>query len=145
MYQAEIEKLLAQLDGRGSDAEYDAIKKLKQLGDELPSLLLIKYRNSSKWGERNSCVYHAAKFAKSSNSAFQLGIEALQDKSKNVRYQACLLLAVSQKTEAISSLENLLSDKDSSEDAAAAISAIKEQNHNYFVDRDHSGMVTLNV
>lgn len=39
----------------------------------------------------------------------------------------------------------LLNDPESSEDAKAAIDAIKLKDHNYFADRDHSGMVKLNV
>ena len=131
--------------GRGTDSEYNAVNALKNLGLEFPKLLLAKYRNSKKWGERLSCVYHAAKFALASDDAYELGIEALKDKSKKVRYQACLLLAIAQRPEALGPLETLLSDDKSSEDAKAAIDAIKFKNHNYFADRDHSGMVTLNV
>jgi hypothetical protein len=42
-------------------------------------------------------------------------------------------------------LAALLNDPESSEDAKAAIDAIKLKDHNYFADRDHSGMVKLNV
>ena len=90
-------------------------------------------------------MYHAIKFAKSHDSAFQLGIEGVKDKSKKVRYRACMLLAVSQRNDAITELQFLLDDPDSSADAKAAIEAIKHQDHNYFVDRDHSGRVMLNV
>ncbi len=145
MQQSEIEKKLSLLDGRGSGAEYDAIESLNELGDRLPELLLEKYRHSKKWGERISCVYHAIKYAKANKAAYQLGIEAIRDKSKKVRYRACMLLAVSQNKSSIAALEQLLNDKDSSEYAAAAIDAIENDNHHYFVDRDHSDMVTLNV
>ena len=145
MNESEINKLLGKLDGRGTDAEYDAIKSLSRIGEALPGILLQKYRASSKYGERASCVHHAIKYAKNNNEAFQLGLEALKDKSKKVRYRACMLLAISHNTAAIPDLEALLSDKDSKEDAKAAIDAIKNKNHNYFLDRDHSGKVTLNV
>ena len=140
-----IEAELKKLDGRGSDEEYKAVKELSKLGEKFPELLLRKYRISKKWGERASCVYHSIKYAKTSNDSFQLGIIATQDRSKNVRYRACMLLAVAQKEEAITELETLLKDIDSTDDAAAAIDAIKNKNHHYFVDRDHSGMVKLNV
>ncbi|MFS1702833.1 HEAT repeat domain-containing protein [Alteromonas sp. AMM-1] len=142
----DIEEKLTLLDGRGSDSEYDAVKELSSsLGLEFPGLLLAKYRSSKKWGERLSCVYHASKYAVASQDAYELAIEALKDKSKKVRYQACLLLALAQKPTALKPLEVLLSNQDSSEDAKAAIEAIKLKNHNYFADRDHSGMVKLNV
>ncbi|GAB2935201.1 hypothetical protein [Rheinheimera gaetbuli] len=142
---SEIEAKLKLLNGRGSDDEYEAVKVLSKLGDMFPDLLLQKYRVSKKWGERASCVYHAIKFAKTNDSSFQLGIEATQDKSKHVRYRACMLLAIAQKSEAIIVLESLLNNTDSASDAVAAIDAIQHQNHHYFADRDHSGMVTLNV
>ena len=56
-----------------------------------------------------------------------------------------MLLAVSQNTKAISYLKPLLNVSGSHEDVKAAIDAIKHKNHNYYVDRDHSGKVTLNV
>jgi len=141
----EIEEYLKQLDGRGSDKEFSAVKELSVLGVEFPKLLLEKYRNSKKWGERASCLYHASKYAVSSPHAFELGIEALGDKSKVVRYRACLLLAIAQKSEAIKPLGTLISDPESSDDAKAAIDAIEQKNHHYFADRERSGMVTLNV
>ena len=56
-----------------------------------------------------------------------------------------MLLATAQKKEAIPFLEELLENKESQSDAMAAIDAIKNKNQNFFVDRDHSGKVTLNV
>ena len=141
----DIEEKLELLDGRGSDAEHNAVKALSELGLEFPKLLIAKYRNSKKWRERMSCVYHASKYALTSDDAYELAIEALEDKSKKVRYQACLLLAVAQNAAALAPLESLLSNSESYEDAKAAIDAIKFKNHNYFADRDHSGMVKLNV
>jgi hypothetical protein len=55
--------------------------------------------------------------------------------------QACAILAYSLCEEAIPELEALLRhrSRETRADAAAAIDAIKHQDHNYFVDRDHSG------
>lgn len=145
MDRIEIEECLKLLDGRGSDKEFSAVNKLSGLGMEFPELLLKKYRNSKKWGERASCLYHASKYAVSSPHAYELGIEALSDKSKVVRYRACLLLAIAQKSEALRPLEALIINPESSDDAKAAIDAIEQKNHHYFADRDHSGMVTLDV
>jgi hypothetical protein len=107
--------------------------------------LLEKYKRSSKLGQRASCVYHATKYAKVNVAAYQLGLEALRDKSKVVRYRACLLLAVAQRPEAIPSLKALVISNLSREDALAAIDAIEHRNQHYFADREHSGKVTLNV
>ena len=145
MESSEINELLAFLDGRGSDEEYKAIERLKDFEVNLPEVLLNKYNNSKKWGERASCLYHSIKYAKNNENSYQLGIKALNDKSKVVRYRACMLLAVAQKKEAIPFLEELLENNDSQSDAIAAIDAIKNNNQNYFVDREHSGKVKLNV
>lgn len=37
------------------------------------------------------------------------------------------------------------SDEQTRADIEAAIDAIENQNHHYFVDRDHSGLTTLNI
>ncbi len=145
MNKTEIASKLSCLDGRGSDREYDAVKSLSSLGERFSELLLEKYRCSRKWGERSSCVYHAIKLAISDEAAYQLGMEALRDKSKHVRYRACMLLAVAQNKKALGELRGLLRNSASSEDAKAAIDAIENHNHHYFIDRNHSGMVTLNV
>lgn len=145
MRDSEIEHALTKLDGRGTDAEFDAVRRLAALGDRFPELLLEQYKRSSRLGQRASCVYHATKYAKANAAAYQLGLEALRDKSKVVRYRACLLLAVAQNREAIPSLKALATSTRSREDALAAIDALEHRNQHYFVDREHSGKVTLNV
>ncbi|WP_440904827.1 hypothetical protein ACMZOO_00925 [Catenovulum sp. SX2] len=145
LHTSEIEEKLKLLDGRGTDSEYAAVNKLSSLGDKFPELMLQKYRCSKKWGERASCVYHSIKYAKSSHYAFQLGIEALRDKSKHVRYRACMLLAIAQNHEAVGHLEQVLNNSDSINDVKAAIDAITNNNHHLFVDREHTGKIKLNV
>ena len=147
MRAAEIESLLNNLDGRGSDREWEAVKQLRGLR-EFPEHLLRHYRRSRRFGARAACVYHCAPFADSNQSALTLGILALEDKSKVVRYRAALLLAIAQKTEAIPALEAMRQrhqSNESAEDAVAAITAIRTKNRNRFVDRENSGMVTLNI
>ena len=141
----EIEEAFSKLDGRGSDAEFEAVDVLSKLGLQFPELLRARYLTARKWGERASCVYHSMKYAKVSQSACQLGIEALADRSKHVRYRACMLLALTQNEDAIHSLKKLLLNPESGPDAAAAICAIEHKNEHYFFDREHSGKLTLNI
>ncbi|WP_131192209.1 hypothetical protein [Phytopseudomonas daroniae] len=141
-------ELLDCLDGSGSDREFYAIGELRKLGWELPRLLLEKYRGSRRWQVRSSCVYHSIRYARSSVEAVQLGVEALSDKSHAVRYRACMLLAYSLDKSVLSSLkkaENNAADERALQDLRAAIDAIECQNSDYFVDRDHSGNMTLRV
>ena len=143
-----ILSLLSQLDGSGSDQEYKAIAELRKLGDDLPKTLFEKYKTSKKWGERASCVYHCISYAREVDAASQLGIAALDDKSKAVRYRACMLLAYSLKREALPALTQKKASTDSEEtlkDINAAIDAIEHQNSDFFVDRSHSGKIKLNL
>jgi hypothetical protein len=70
-----------------------------------------------------------------------VGLAALADRSTVVRYRACGLCAYPLRQDALPGLRLLVSHKDkrTSEDAAAAIDAIEQQNHHLFVDREHSG------
>lgn len=144
-----INQLLGNLDGTGSDKEFRSIKELSALGgDDLPQFLLEKYRASKKMGPRSSCVYHSIRYARSSRAAVELGVEALWDKSKAVRYRACMLLAYSLNSDVIEHLKKIETSSSCQEtvsNARAAIDAIINKNSNYFVDREHSGNITLRV
>jgi hypothetical protein len=142
----EINELLDQLDGSGSAQEFAAVKQLRELNN-FPRLLLDRYKSSKNWKARSSCVYHAIRYAKNNNDAFQIGLAAINDRSKIVRYRAFMLLAYSLNKKALADLQKVLdtsNDETTKGDALAAIDAIRNQNHHYFVDRDHSGLTTMN-
>lgn len=144
----EIMTLMEKLDGSDSDEEAKAIDLLRKMGNEFPRFLLNKYRASKKWQARCSCVYNAIRYARDVEDAVQLGIEALSDRSKIVRYRACMLLGYALNESAIPFLEDLShssNDSETIDDANAAIDAIKHKNSNFFVDRDHTGDITLRV
>jgi HEAT repeat protein len=141
-----LNDLLDKLDGRGSDQEFNAIHELSKLGDRLPSVLLGRYRSAKKWQVRCSCVYHAISYSRDVDDAVQLGIEALSDKSKVVRYRSCMLLAYSLKKEALPALQEIklkITDTETPANVNAAIDAIENQNSNFFVDRHHTGKVNF--
>lgn len=134
--------------GQNADQEFDVIGELNKLGVRLPSVLLDRYRTEKKWQTRRSCVYHAIGFAKDDSDAVQLGIQALSDKSKVVRYQACLLLSFSLKKEVLPELQKIkltISDSETLANIDAAIDAIENQNTNFFADRQHTGKITLKI
>jgi hypothetical protein len=109
---------------------------------------LHRYRAEKKWQTRRSCVYHAIGYSKDDSDAIQLGIEALSDKSKAVRYQACLLLSFSLKKEALPALQEIklkITDTETLANIDAAIDAIENQNTNFFADRQHTGKITLRI
>ena len=142
------ERLMQQIDGSGSESEREAVRILRiQLGQQFYSSLLDLYRNSSNWKIRASCLYYAIAGARTGHVAKGLALEALSDRSGVVRYRACMLLAASLDK---SLLPRLLNSKEtipskSRGDLAAAIDAIQGQNINWFIDRDHSGKMKLNV
>ena len=144
----QIEDLLDLLDGRGSETEWAAVKRLKELlHDALPTYLLSAYRNARSWRSRSSFVFHAIPYARKHDDAVNLGMLAIFDRSKVVRYRACMLLAISQKSSALASLreaERAFMGTNSS-DMSAAIDAIEHKNQDYFLDRAHTGNVKLSV
>ena len=141
MTPAEIREHVGRLDTTSVHQEQEAWEHLRDLGVAVVPYLAEAYRSCRKWQGRVSLVFHCIRYARVSDDAFRLGLEALSDKSTHVRYRACGLLAYSRRTEAIPHLRPLLqySDLRTVEDARAAIDAITHQNHHYFVDRDHSG------
>ena len=141
MKPSEIRALVLRLDTTSAKDEEKAWMQLRDLGVTVAPYLLEAYPSFRKWRGRVSLVFHAIRYARISEEAFRLGIQALSDKATLVRYRACGLLAYSQRADAIPHLKVLLkrSDARTVEDAKAAIDAISRKNHHYFVDRDHSG------
>ena len=142
-----VEDLLSRLDGSGSDEEWAAVMKLRERED-LPRLLLERFRASRAWKARSSCVYHAVRYARQDADAVAIGKEAISDKSKVVRYRGCMLLAYSQRKDVLPTLRHALettTDAEGNADLLAAIDAIEHENHNFFVDRKHSGKATMEI
>ena len=146
---AEVHALLEALDGSESDQAYDARGRLRELlGDDLPNYLLARYRSQRHWRRRTDYVYEALRYARRSEEAVNLGKLAVSDRSKMVRHRACALLAYSLRRDLLPFLEEELAkakDGETRDDIVAAMDAIVEQNHHYFVDRNHTGDWTWNV
>lgn len=124
----EVHEYLAYLDGRSSAGMHEGIEKLEASGVDIPGLMMKRYKISRRWADRASCVYHCMKYAKTHEDAYQLGIIALQDKSKSVRHRACILLSATQRKEAVEHLELLLSDETSADEALAAMDVLLNLN-----------------
>jgi hypothetical protein len=141
MTPTQIRALVLRLDTASSKEEEETWAQLRGLGVTVVPYLLEAYRAFRKSKGRVSLVFHAIRYARTSEEAFRLGIQALSDKATLVRYRACGLLAYSQRSDAIPHLNALLthSDARTAEDARAAIDAISNRNHHYFIDRAHSG------
>lgn len=133
--------LVMELDNAKGSASDDSSEKLKSVGEDIVAYYLEAYPRFKKWQGRLELVYRATRYSRTRDDAYRLGILALSDKAAIVRYRACGLLAYSLRRDAIPFLESLLDHptKDTAKHAAAAIDAIKHQNHNYFIDRSHTG------
>lgn len=146
MPEKEIASLVEKL---GGPEEHSAVKRIRELSGGFSNVALRVYREASRYQVRAACVFYSMSEAAANNEdAFTLGIEAIKDRSKIVRSRACQLLSFALKQEAIPYLRSALADpqlKASTEDFDAAIDAIVHQNHHYFVDREHSGMVKMSI
>ncbi|WP_156374673.1 hypothetical protein [Pseudorhodoferax sp. Leaf274] len=141
MTPAQIREGVDKLQAKTVNGEEEAWAVLKPLGIEVVPYLLEAFPRFRRWQARTSLMYHAIRYARRSNEAFQLGLLGTKDKSTLVRYRACGLLAYSLRKDALTSLQQLLthSDQRTVQDAVAAIDAIERQNHHLFIDRNHSG------
>jgi len=136
-----IQTLVRALESTTTRGEEDAWELLKPLGVSICPYLLTAYSTFKKSQGRVSLVFHAIRYARISEAAFQLGVLALNDRASLVRYRACSLLAYSLRKDALPYLKPLLanSDEKTAQDVEAAIDAIQSKNHHFFIDRGHSG------
>ena len=137
-------KRLATTNGLEQEAAWE---QLRPMQEQAIPYLLKAYPTTKKWQGRVALVVYCIRFARTSEAAFQLGLLACKDKATLVRYRACGLLAYSLRMAAMPHLVALLkhSDAKTVEDASAAIDAIRNQNHHYFLDRSHSGRMFWRV
>jgi hypothetical protein len=140
MNDSQIREALAMFDTTSTSAHEAAWALLRPLGGAVVPYLAEYFPRTKKAQGRVALVFHAIRFARESQSAFELGLLALNDKAALVRYRACALCAYSLREDATPHLRLLLkhSDPNTVADAKAAIDAIKSTNHHYFVDRTHS-------
>jgi hypothetical protein len=136
-----IRELVKSLDTTSTGDQEATWAQLHPLGVDVVPFLANAYGSTKKAQGRVALAFHAIRYARVSQAAFELGILALNDKATLVRYRACCICAYSLRADAIPHLRELLhhSDAKTVEDAAAAIDAIKSKNHHYFIDRSHSG------
>lgn len=138
---AQIRENVDKLEAKTVNGEEEAWALLRPLGIEVVPYLLEAFPRFRRWQGRASLLYHATRYARQSEEAFQLGLLGAADKSTVVRYRACGVLAYALRKDALPILEKLLShtDQRTVQDAKAAIDAIDQQNHHLFIDRTHSG------
>lgn len=139
----DIRAAVQRLNSKTVAGEEEAWGDLRDLGVKVVPYLREAYPTFGRWQGRVSLVFHSIRYARESEDAFQLGLQAINDRATLVRYRACSLLAYSLRNDALRPLKKLLKhdDQQTVDDAKAAIKAIKKRNHHLFRDRDNSGRV----
>lgn len=142
---SEVEIILQLIDD-GGDTETNR-ERLVVHGERALPAMCECLTDLRTWRARQAVVYTAIKFARRSDLAKRIGFIGLEDKSKRVRQTACALAAFSLDYDFIAPLSvlRMTSDAATAEDAGAAISAIRNQNHHLFMDRQGTGRVFWNV
>ena len=139
----ETKELIARLDGSGSSDERAAVAALKQLETRFPVLMTRAYKAARSASARSACLFYSIAYAREDPAAVELASLALLDRSRIVRYRALMLLAWSQAVGAHDAVLAFLERNPSDGDGLAAMDALVNKNPNYFVDRQHTGNITL--
>lgn len=136
MTEDKVYELIKNLDTEKLSEQEKYWSEIKKLDIDIPRYFLEVYPIFKKWQGRVRLVFSCIEYARSNESAFQLGIKAINDKATLVRYRGACILAYSLREDAIPYLKNNLkhSDEETQKDAERAIRAIKNQNHHIFME-----------
>ena len=117
------------------------------MGDDLLVLLAEAFPQIRNSEGRASVLRYVGRFSRESEVAFRMGFAAVQDRAYAVRHYGCAILAYSLRADALPTLSSLLkhTDRRTADDARAAVDAIKNKNHHFFHDRDHSRRGSLGI
>lgn len=127
---------------KGSDVGQAEHRLFQKFGLEpLIPLLASAFPLVRRCDGRASILFSLPRFARRRQDVVSLALLALADRSYIVRESACSVLAYSLRPDVIPHLMSMQGHADLKTRAAAtaAIDAISNQNHHYFVDRKHSG------
>jgi HEAT repeat protein len=142
-----IRALVASFDTKDNAAREASWQQLRVLGERVLPFFEEFFQRAKKLEARRNIAFHCIGYARTNEYAFRIGLEAIGDRSTVVRYRGCCILGYSLRREALPALQKLLahSDAKTAEDARAAIDAIRNGNHHYFIDRRHSGQIFWDV
>src|SRR5689334_20275203 len=137
-----VSEVVAALDHRNQGDLADGERRLwtGSSFSDLVSTLIAAYPQIRSAPGRNTILFRLIRHARSHHEIVELAIAALNDRAYLPRMQALAILAYSQTPDVVQQIQPLLEHRDpkTRADAAAAIDAIRSQNHHYWFDRDHS-------
>lgn len=141
MEEDEIRNLVALFNTQDNAVSTAIWQKLKGSGERVLPHFHELFRVAGRFEVRRNIAFYSTRFARTSDIAFRIGLMAIEDRSSIVRYRGCGILAYSLRSDALPFLKQKLthSDDKTVADIKAAIDAIENGNHHYFIDRAHSG------
>ena len=138
-----LDELLKVLDLKeDSDVCSNMIELRNKYGlDNLVDLYAQAFYVIKNFPARREIAYWVGRYVKHNENVFNMALLGLNDKSYIVRYHCCGIIAFSQRTDSLDHLNKVKDHKNvkTREDIVAAIDSIQNRNHNYFVDREHTG------
>jgi hypothetical protein len=142
-----IRALVASLDTKDNAVRDAARHQLREFGERVLPFFEEFFPRAKRLEARRDMAFHCIGYARTSEAAFRIGLAAIADRSTVVRYRGCCILAYALRRDALPALEALLSHPDAktADDARAAMDAIRNRNHHFFVDRGHSGQMFWEV
>lgn len=121
----DVGPLLQRTDSSDQRQSYVAWCELGAHRQEIVPLVAEAYASAKQPLGRESHIYYVTPFARFDDHTVELGVHALHDPRKEVRYRACGLLAHSRRTETVAELQKLERGA-SKEPARRAIKALRE-------------------
>lgn len=144
-----VDELLEVLDFRDdSNVCGNMIELRDKYGlDNLVDLYTQAFYKIRNFPARREIAYWAGRYVKNNEKVYDMAIFGLNDKSYMVRYHCCGIIAFSQRSDALPHLNKIKDHKNSQtrEDIAATIDSIQNKNHNYFLDRNHTGKLHFDL
>lgn len=113
----------------------------------LVPLYVAAYPMIKNWIGRKYIMFYLGRYAREVPDVVKVAREALNDKSWKVRHDAMKALAFAFDDQALPVLRHLLRsrNKETRDDAAAAIDAITNRNQHLFLDRRHEGNIRMEM
>lgn len=128
--------------GRASDIGQSEQRLFQAFGLEALIPQLIKaFPHIRRSRGRASILFWLVRYARTHHAVVSLAKLALSDRARLVREEACAILAHSLRRDVLPQLASLRAhpDQNTRAAAAAAVDAISNRNHHYFIDRGHTG------
>src|SRR5262245_32541916 len=101
MDDVEVRALVTTLDTKDTAVRDAAWQQLRNLGERVLPFFEDFFPRAKRFEARRDMAFHCIRYARTSESAFRIGVSAIADRSSIVRYRGCGILAYSQRRDAL--------------------------------------------